>query len=168
MERETWGRWHFQLVGGFYPMNISPRYAFHFHQACGDLVTDRIWMWSASLDSVPTTMCSLTCNLSFSITYPDNERFFSLPVGIQLWCASVALGRVHGELLYGHQKIRPQWRVVRPSCCTQTPQQVRLHAIITKLFWYQTQDEWAGSCFVKVTIDNSQDFQMLVLCSSFH
>lgn len=48
------------------------------------------------------------------------------PIGIQFWCSSAPLGRVHGKLLYGHQKIRPEWRAVGPACCTQTPQQVRL------------------------------------------
>lgn len=51
---------------------------------------------------------------------------FILSVGIQFWCSSAPLGRVHGKLLYGHQKIRPEWRAVGPACCTQTPQQVRL------------------------------------------
>lgn len=48
--------------------------------------------------------------------------------GVQLRRASAPLGRVHGKLLHGHQKICPERGAVGPPGCTQASQQVRVCA----------------------------------------
>lgn len=87
---------------------------------------------------------------NFSIINNKFLFFFCSWIGVQLWCAPAALGRVHGKLLHGHKKICPQWRAVRAACCTQTPQQVRwicLH-LQTDIFFCTQLNLVPGKCCV--------------------